>query len=132
MEYSLFTDGGSRGNPGNAACGFFIFDEKDNLVDFGGKYVGETTNNVAEYHGLIAGLEQAKKIGLENIVCKLDSELVVKQLQLKYKVKDEKMQVLFKKVNELSANFSRISFTHIPRAENKFADKLVNVILDAR
>lgn len=132
MEYSLFTDGGSRGNPGNAACGFFIFDEKDNLVDFGGKYVGETTNNVAEYYGLIAGLEQAKKIGLENIVCKLDSELVVKQLQLKYKVKDEKMQVLFKKVNELAANFSRISFTHIPRAENKFADKLVNVILDAR
>lgn len=129
--YKLFTDGGSRGNPGKAAIGYFLFDKEDKLVDFGGEYIGENTNNNAEYNGLIAGLKLAKKNDVKEINCNLDSELVVKQLNGEYKVKHPDMQTLFAKVEELKKNFTEIKFTHVRREFNKHADKMVNTILDS-
>ena len=130
IMHKLFTDGGSRGNPGNAATGFFIFDEHDTLVDYGGEFIGQNTNNNAEYNGLISGLKLAKKRKIKNITCHLDSELVVKQLNGEYKVKHPDMQELFKQVHKLQVEFDTITFVHVRRELNKYADKMVNVILD--
>lgn len=130
MNYKLFTDGGARGNPGPAAIGAFLFDENDNLVDYIGKAIGFDSNNVAEYRGLIEGMKLANKNGVSSISCFLDSELVVKQLNKEYKVKDENLQKLFKEVNRLSNEIENISFEHVPREKNKFADRMVNIILD--
>lgn len=128
--FNLFTDGGSRGNPGPAATGFFIF-EGNILVDFGGEYLGEATNNVAEYKALILGLKTSLKTMIRDITCHLDSELIVKQLNGEYKVKDANMKMLFDQVVELREKFDDITFVHVPRAENKYADRMVNVILDS-
>jgi ribonuclease HI len=129
MHY-LFTDGGSRGNPGNAACAFLIFDD-NKLIDIGGKYLAHVTNNVAEYNGLIAGLKQAKKLEITELKCFLDSELVVKQINGEYKVSNDDMKKLVIQVKELSNDFQSIQFTHVLREKNKHADKMVNVILDS-
>ena len=131
MHY-LFSDGGSRSNPGPAACAFFLFDADMQLVDFGGTYLGTATNNVAEYSGLIGGLKLAAKHGIKQLECRLDSELVVKQIGGQYKVKEPQMQKLNAEVCELMEQFTQVRFTHVLRALNKFADKEVNVILDAR
>lgn len=128
--YKLFTDGGSRGNPGNSSVAFFIFNESNGLVDFGSKFLGIATNNYAEYTALINGLSHAKKLGLESISCFLDSELVVKQLNGDYKISSSEIKSLAQKVIDLKKEFKTITFTHVPRSENKFADKLVNLILD--
>lgn len=128
--YKLFTDGGSRGNPGKAAYGYLVYDNNDKLVDFGGEHLNIATNNFAEYTGLINGLKQARKLGINEIVCHLDSELVVKQLNREYKVKHPDIIPLFQQATELASMFEVIKFIYIPRAENKFADKLVNLILD--
>lgn len=127
--YILFTDGGSRGNPGNAACAYFLF-ENEKLIDFGGSFLGQNTNNYAEYHGLILGLKAAHKLGVDNIICKLDSELVVKQINGQYKISSDSIKDLAKKVNDEKKKFKTIELVHVPRAENKFADKMVNIILD--
>jgi ribonuclease HI len=131
MHY-LYTDGGARGNPGPAASAFFLFTEDMQLVDCNGIYLGETTNNVAEYSGLIAGLKSAAKLGIKELECRLDSELVVKQIGGEYKVKEPQMQKLHAQVCTLMPEFTQVKFKHVPRAENKFADKLVNTVLDAR
>lgn len=131
-SYYLYTDGGSRGNPGDSAIAAFIFDCDNNLFDFSGKYIGIGTNNSAEYFALIEGLSLAKKNKIEDLICYLDSELVVKQLNGLYKVKNDDMLKLYKKVLELKKEFKKIEFIHIERAKNKFADKLVNQILDGR
>ncbi len=130
MNY-LYTDGGSRGNPGKSGIAYLIFDEEKNLIDFGGNYIGIATNNNAEYSALIKGLTLATKIGIKEIHCILDSELVVKQLNGDYKISSPEIKVLADKVKHLAREFKQISFNHVLRAENKFADKLVNVILDA-
>jgi ribonuclease HI len=130
--YKLFTDGGSRGNPGNSACAFLIFDENDRLITFNSLYIGIRTNNFAEYLGLIEGLKATKKLGINEISCFLDSELAVKQLNGQYKVSNEDIKKLIREIEELKTDFTKISFNHIPREENKFADKLVNIVLDAR
>lgn len=128
--HKLFTDGGSRGNPGPAAIGAFIFDENDGLVTFLGEYLGEETNNFSEYTGLIRGLKLATKEGIDSIDCFLDSELVVKQLNGQYKVKNENIIPLFKQVEKLKAEFKNITFNHVRREKNKHADRMVNVVLD--
>jgi ribonuclease HI len=130
MSYNLFTDGGARGNPGAAAAGFFLFDEKFILVDFGGKYLGETTNNKAEYSALLEGLKLAKKHEVASVHVFMDSELIVKQLNGSYKVKDAEMKHLFDKVQKAIAEFESVQFTHVLRAKNRFADKMVNIVLD--
>lgn len=129
--HKLFTDGGARGNPGPSATGIFLFDKEDKLVTFTGTYLGEKTNNFAEYSALIEGLKLAKKEKVKEINCHLDSELVVKQLNGEYKVKNEDMQMLFKEVEKLKKDFENIKFTHVRRENNKFADRMVNIILDS-
>ena len=133
-----FTDGGSRGNPGPAAGGVVIKNDKGEVVLKTSKYLGETTNNVAEYEALILALQKARgifktqKINNKNLECYLDSELVVKQLNHEYKIKDEGMQKLFITVWNLTLDFDDVKFIHIPREKNKLADEMVNRELDLR
>lgn len=127
--HTIFTDGGSRGNPGNSACAYYIFDG-DKLVDFGGNFLGIGTNNNAEYLGLINGLKLAVKNKIENLEVRMDSELAIKQIIGVYKVSTDSIKELHREVKALEKNFKTITFKHVPRAENKFADKLVNIILD--
>jgi len=127
----LFTDGGSRGNPGQAAIGIVIEDPaKGEVIREHYERIGIETNNVAEYRALIEGLKIAKRLHPNILRCHLDSELIVKQLSGEYKVKMPTLRPLFDEIQELSAHFSNISFAHIPRADNHKADRLVNKALD--
>ncbi len=130
---TIYTDGGARGNPGPAAYGFTISDEASNLIYEEGKTIGNTTNNVAEYTGILKALTWV----LENISnpasvsCFLDSELVVKQLTGVYKIKNEELRNYVYSVKQIEEKLGvPISYTAIPRAQNKLADKLVNQALD--
>ncbi|MBI2406515.1 MAG: ribonuclease HI family protein [Candidatus Harrisonbacteria bacterium] len=126
----IFTDGGARGNPGPAAIGAVIGGKPY------GEYIGETTNNVAEYKALIFALKKAvallgkEKAGATEVRCNLDSELLVKQLRGEYKIKDSALQPLFVEVWNAKQDFKSVTFTHIPREQNKLADKMVNEALD--
>ncbi|MBD3362615.1 reverse transcriptase-like protein [Candidatus Dojkabacteria bacterium] len=129
-RYSLFSDGGARGNPGPAGIGFLVFKGKK-LIKFDGKYIGISTNNKAEYKALIMGLKQIQKLNIKEIVCYLDSELIVKQIKGEYKVKSPDLKPLFETVQTYLSKIKNISFVHIPRSSNSFADKLANIALDA-
>jgi len=130
----MFTDGGSRNNPGPAAIGVWI----ETLNKKYSEYIGEKTNNEAEYEALIFGLKKIKSlIGKEKakkteVECYLDSKLVVKQLNHEYKLSEKHIQDLFIKVWNLMPDFQKVSFCHIMREENKIADALVNEALDER
>ncbi len=126
----LRTDGGARGNPGPAAIGVVLENESGKVVKKFGRYIGETTNNQAEYQALLAGLEAAKKLGATEVTCYLDSELVVKQLSRQYKVKDKGLAPLFVKVWNLAQSFASVTYSHVPREQNRRADALVNQALD--
>ena len=133
MQYeklTIYTDGGARGNPGPAGIGAGIFDEKGNTVEEISKYIGQATNNQAEYQALIAGLTKAKELGVEKIEFFLDSELVVKQLNREYRVKDKDLALLFVQAYNLTLGFKKVIFKHIGREKNELADKLVNLALD--
>ena len=130
----MYTDGGSRNNPGPAAVGVYI----ETLHKQFGHYIGEKTNNEAEYEAVLFGLNKIKQLlGKDQvdkieIECYLDSELVKKQLNHEYKIKEKNIQELFLKVWNLMLDFKEIKFFHIPREENKIADKLVNEALDEK
>lgn len=128
----LFTDGGSRGNPGPAAIGGVLYDAHDQIVAEFSRYIGETTNNQAEYQALVFGLQQAAELGAKEVACYLDSELVVKQLKKEYRVKDPAIAEQFIKVWNGSQVFDKVTFTHVRREKNKAADALVNLALDRR
>lgn len=128
MKATLYTDGGARGNPGPAGIGAVLI--IGNKVQRHKRYLGKTTNNQAEYQALIMGLEQAKIAGADEVECFLDSELVVKQLNREYKVKDKDLAPLFVKVWNLANDFKKADFKHIFREQNKEADLLVNEIID--
>lgn len=128
----IFTDGGARGNPGPAGIGAVLYDNKKQLLTKISRYIGETTNNQAEYQALIAALKKAKELGGQELEVFLDSELVVKQLNREYKVKNKELAPLFLQVYNLSLSFSKITFTHIYRESNKEADRLVNEALDKK
>ena len=129
MPHSVYTDGGARGNPGPAASGFVIY-KGGEIIAREGKYLGVATNNQAEYNAILLGLEKAQNLKITELDCFLDSELVVKQLKLEYKVKNKDLAAIFLKAWNLSKKFKRIKFHHIPREKNKEADKVVNEILD--
>jgi ribonuclease HI len=95
-----------------------------------GEYIGRTTNNQAEYRALIRGLEKAKELGATEVRCHLDSELIVRQLNREYKVRDKDLAPLFVKAWNLAQGFKRVTFVHIPRSKNRRADALVNHALD--
>ena len=126
----IHSDGGARGNPGPAGIGAVLNNEKGDVLAEISKYLGETTNNQAEYKALIAGLEKAKELKAEELECYLDSELVVKQLNREYKVKNAELAPLFLKVHNLSLSFKKIRFIHIRREQNKVADLLANEAMD--
>lgn len=129
----MFTDGGSRGNPGPAGIGIYV----ETLEKKYSEYIGETTNNVAEYSALIYGLKKLKQLlGKDKtkqyeIECNLDSELIVKQMNHEYKIKDENVQKNFIEIWNLMLDFKNVIFKHIPREQNFIADKLVNDALDS-
>ena len=129
-KLTIYTDGGARGNPGPAGIGAVIFDERGNVVAEISKYIGEATNNQAEYQALIAGLTKAKELGAHEAEVFLDSELVIKQLNREYRVKDKDLAPLFVQVYNISLGFKKIIFKHVFREKNELADKLVNLALD--
>jgi ribonuclease HI len=128
----IYTDGGARGNPGPAAGGILIFDENDKLLKINAKYYGKITNNQAEYEALLTALRMAQAMNAKNLECYLDSDLIVKQLTGVYKVKSPNIKSLKATVDKLVANFEKVEFLHVKREYNKFADKLVNIVLDAK
>ena len=129
-KFIIYTDGGARGNPGPAAAAFVIYGEDGKIIEKDGKYLGETTNNQAEYRAVILALERAKDLDAKEIDFYLDSELVVKQLNREYKVRDPDLAPLFLKIWNLSLGFKKITYTHVSRERNKEADATVNEILD--
>ena len=131
MKAKLFTDGGSRGNPGPAAYGFVIEAEDGHVLAAEGEAIGTATNNVAEYSGLVAGLERAAELGIREVEVVSDSELLVKQMQGEYRVKNEALKELWEEATDLESRFSRIRYTAVRRAHNELADRLVNEALDA-
>lgn len=130
-SFYLYTDGGARGNPGPAGAGVVLLDDNKDVVLEVDKYLGPMTNNEAEYTALLLGLSYAKIKGVQQLQCMLDSELVVKQLNGEYKVKMAHLFELYTKVKELEKDFETVRYSHVPRAENSHADKLVNKALDA-
>lgn len=127
-----FTDGGARGNPGPAAIGVVIKDDQDHVIEMFGKYIGEATNNVAEYSALLAAVERARALSATHLTCYMDSELVVKQMRREYKVKNEHLARLFVKIWNVVQGFERVDFKHVRREKNKDADAQVNAALDNR
>ncbi|MFH1292219.1 MAG: ribonuclease HI family protein [bacterium] len=132
MKLNIYTDGGARNNPGPSAIGVVVKNQDGKTLDSYGKYIGEQTNNYAEYSALISGLEKAKQMSADEVACYLDSDLVVKQMNRQYKVKEPALQKLFIKAYNTASAFKKISYHHIYREKNKEADKLVNQTLDKR
>ncbi len=128
----LFTDGAARGHPGPAGAGAVIISPEGHVVAKVGKYLGETTNNVAEYTGLILGLKRAKAMGLRELEVLADSELLVKQLSGEYAVKADHLAPLHQEAKTLLAAFDVVEVRHIPREENGAADEMSNRAIDLR
>lgn len=132
MKLTTYTDGGARGNPGPAASGIVVKDDTGKTLSAFGVYLGHQTNNVAEYTALLEALKKAKELGATEVDCVLDSELVVKQMRGEYKVKEPTLQKLFIAVYNTAAQFKKVTYRHVLRAQNKEADAEVNKILDAK
>lgn len=128
----IYSDGGARGNPGPAAIGIILLDEAKNIITKKNDYLGVSTNNRAEYTGVIRGLELASQYTNNEVVFTIDSELVVKQLTGRYKVRDKLLKLMYKKVKSLITKFKKVSFRHEPRTNDyiSIADELVNENLD--
>jgi len=128
--YQANVDGGSRGNPGPAAYGVVVRDPRGEIVARLKKYIGNNTNNVAEYFGLIAALDYAQNHGIRALRIESDSELMVKQMRGQYKVKSEELKPLFERAKKMSQTFESFRISHVYREQNKEADALVNQALD--
>lgn len=131
-EATLFADGGARGNPGPAASGAVLVDSEGAVITEIGLYLGTATNNVAEWTALCIGLEAALEHGIRRLAVRLDSELVVKQMNGEYRVKHAGLLPLYKEARELMRKFESVDFAHVRREKNKLADSLVNRVLDAQ
>jgi len=128
-EFKLFIDGASRGNPGPAAYGFVIYHKGEKIKEQSG-FLGEATNNVAEYSALLEGLKSLKNMKAEKVVVYSDSQLVVRQIKGEYKVRDSKLKPLYKMCLDLLKEFTFVNILHIEREKNKEADRLANKVLD--
>jgi len=125
-------DGGARGNPGPAGVGVVLTDEAGRELDRANAYIGETTNNVAEYRALLLGLDRARALGVRDLEIVNDSELVAKQMTGEYRVKKEDLRMLNAQAKQALGEFERWSIRSVPRAKNEVADALVNDAIDAR
>ncbi|HYA77087.1 MAG TPA: ribonuclease HI family protein [Verrucomicrobiae bacterium] len=128
----LYSDGGARGNPGPAAIAYLAVSEAEQIIKADSRFIGEATNNQAEYNALIAALEFAITLKVEEVTCHIDSELVTKQLNGEYRVKNFELRKLWRNANELKSGFKKISFVNVPRTNHYIqrADALVNKTLD--
>jgi ribonuclease HI len=131
VKARLFTDGGARGNPGPAAYGFVLESEDGDVLAAEGAALGVTTNNVAEYSGLLAGLRKAIEAGIHELEVISDSELMVKQMRGEYRVRNAALMELNEEAEALARKLGTVEYRHVKRAHNELADKLVNEVLDA-
>ncbi|GAB6100282.1 ribonuclease HI family protein [Halanaerocella petrolearia] len=132
MNLVMYTDGGSRGNPGPAGVGAVVYSDQEKIKEVS-EYIGQATNNVAEYQAVISGLEVlTKDYSQKKIEVRADSQLLVKQLTGEYRVKSNNLKPLYNQIKELIDNFSQVDFVHIPREQNKEADALANQAMDRR
>jgi ribonuclease HI len=131
VKAKLSTDGGARGNPGPAAYGYVLEADDGTVLDARGETIGVATNNVAEYRALIAGLEKAVELGIDELQVVSDSELLVKQMQGEYRVKNEALRELNDEANSLERKLGRVRYKAVRREHNELADKLVNEALDS-
>jgi ribonuclease HI len=131
-HWKLFTDGASKGNPGQAGAGWVLVNPADETVLKEGKYLGEATNNEAEYQALILGLKKSLHSGVKEIVVHMDSELLVRQLKGIYKVRNPRMAVFYREVNDLLPKFEKYEIIHVPREQNREADAMANVAIRDR
>jgi len=127
---TVFTDGGSRGNPGPSAAGFVMLNHQQEVIEEGGEYLGITTNNQAEYQGVRIGLEKALELGYKQMHFKIDSMLVVNQLKGIYRIKNRELWPIHERIRELMKQCDKISFSHVQREFNQLADGMVNKTLD--
>jgi ribonuclease HI len=132
MKYIVHTDGAARGNPGPAAIGVVVQDATGRVIYEASRCLGTHTNNEAEYLALIAALEYLKENRVPEVDFRLDSELVVRQLQGRYRVKEPRLQSLHARVTMLLNAVPKHTFTHVPRKQNARADELANEALDAQ
>jgi len=131
-SFVIETDGASRGNPGLAGAGIVIKDDQGRTVDTIGKFLGVMTNNQAEYHALIAGLEAIASHKPEAVTVRMDSELIVKQMRGQYRVKHPDLLPLYSRVVELVSVLPAVTFEHVVRERNSRADRVANVAIDSR
>ena len=131
MKARLFTDGGARGNPGPAAFAYVLEAEDGTVLAAHGETIGVATNNVAEYRGLVAGLEKAVELAVPDVEVVSDSELMVKQMRGEYRIKNEALRGLSTEATTLARRLERVEYRHVRRAHNELADSLVNDALDA-
>lgn len=138
MEFTLYADGGSRGNPGPAGAGAVVFDTQGKRVVEVSEFLGTTTNNVAEYTAVLRGLTALRDLYPSGyflhipVTIKMDSELVIKQLKGEYRVKHPNLAPLYFELKNLIArDFGKVSYVHVPRAQNADADTLANKAMDA-
>ena len=129
-ELTIYTDGASRGNPGEAGAGAIIYGEEGTVIKKVKKYLGTTTNNVAEYMALIIALNEALRLKGEILHLFSDSELMVRQIKGIYKVRDRKMQALWREVKKLLSQFIQYDIICIDRRKNREADQLANLAID--
>lgn len=128
--WTAYTDGGARGNPGPAGAGAVLYDPTGREVAAISKFLGKTTNNVAEYTAVILVLEEALRHPVRRLNMRLDSELIVRQMNGMYRVRQPHLQVLYAKIQSLLARFEDVTFTHVRREQNKRADELANMAMD--
>ncbi len=131
MKARLFTDGGARGNPGPAAAAYVLEAEDGTVLDARGEAIGVATNNVAEYRALVAGLGKAAELAVTELEVVSDSELLVKQMNGDYRVKNQALVELSLEAARLARRIGRVRYTAVRRAENELADRLVNEALDS-
>jgi ribonuclease HI len=131
VKAKLFTDGGARGNPGPAAYGYVLESDDGSVLAAHGEAIGTATNNVAEYRALVAGLDKALELGVDELEVVSDSELLVKQMRGEYKVKNAALRDLSSQVASLARELGSVSYTAVRREHNELADQLVKEALDA-
>ena len=131
MRARLSTDGGARGNPGPAAFGYVLEAEDGTVLAAHGEAIGVATNNVAEYRALVAGLEKAAELSVDELEIVSDSELLVKQMNGEYRVKNEALRELSLEAARLARQVGKVRYTAVRREQNELADRLVNEALDA-
>ncbi|MBU1154459.1 MAG: ribonuclease HI family protein [Proteobacteria bacterium] len=132
LSLILHSDGGSRGNPGPAGAGAVLYDEQGQEVAALSRYLGRTTNNEAEYQALLMGLRRAQELGAQRLTVKMDSELIVRQLEGKYRVKAPGLKPMYDEAKRLLQGFASVTIQHVRREFNKRADELANQAMDQR